>query len=95
MTHLDELALFEDQLCDERFKVCFQLGDERFIPLDTNDDRVHRRKVALGFLEGWRIQVTEGLSAGEKVIVVGHRSVNDGDPVNVVRVTTDPEDILN
>jgi len=69
-------------------------NEERFVYV-VDGEMVHQRKVDLGLLEGWRIQVTEGLSAGEKVIVVGHRSVNDGDPVNIVRTTTDLEDILN
>ncbi len=69
-------------------------NEERFVYV-VNEDRVQKKKVALGLLEGWRIQVTEGLSAGDKVIVVGHRGVNDGDAVNVVRTATDPEDILN
>jgi len=59
-----------------------------------NDRRAHLREVELGLLEGWRVEVKKGLAAGEKVIVVGHRSVNDGEKVNIVRSITDPKDIL-
>ena len=59
-----------------------------------NDDRAHSRKVELGLLEGWRVEIKKGLKAGEKVIVVGHRSVNDGEKVNVVRSVKDPKEIL-
>lgn len=59
-----------------------------------NDHKAHLRKVELGLLEGWRVEVKKGLRAGEKVIVVGHRSVNDGEIVNVVRSVKDPKDIL-
>lgn len=59
-----------------------------------NDDRAHSRKVELGLLEGWRVEIKKGLEAGEKVIVVGHRSVNDDERVNVVRIVKDPKEIL-
>jgi len=59
-----------------------------------NDHKAHSRKVELGLLEGWRVEIKKGLAAGEKVIVVGHRSVNDGERVNVVRSVKDPKDIL-
>ena len=59
-----------------------------------NDHKAHLREVELGLLEGWRVEVIKGLTAGEKVIVVGHRSVNDGEKVNVVRSVNDPKDIL-
>ncbi|MGD2269543.1 MAG: efflux RND transporter periplasmic adaptor subunit [Desulfobacterales bacterium] len=68
-------------------------NNEKFVYV-ANDARVHRRKVDLGILDGWRVEVKEGLRPGDQVIVVGHRSVNDGDTVNVVRSTENPEDIL-
>jgi hypothetical protein len=40
------------------------------------------------------VQVREGLSAGEQLIVVGHRNVNDGQPVTVVRRVDTAEAIL-
>jgi RND family efflux transporter MFP subunit len=60
----------------------------------VNSDRAHQRKVSLGVLDGWRVEVKQGLDPGDQVIVVGHRSVNDGDKVNVVRTTENQEDIL-
>jgi RND family efflux transporter MFP subunit len=68
-------------------------NDEKFVYV-ANDARVHKRKVDLGILDGWRVEVKEGLRPGDQVIVVGHRSVNDGETVNVVRSTENPEDIL-
>jgi len=61
----------------------------------VNDDRAHVRKIQTGIQEGWKIQVTEGLSAGERVIVVGHRRVSDGQPVNLVRTVSDVKDMMN
>ena len=51
------------------------------------------RKVALGILDGWQIQITEGLKPGEKVIVVGQRSLDDGQKVNVIKKVTDAAEI--
>jgi membrane fusion protein (multidrug efflux system) len=58
-----------------------------------NDGRAYRKKVSLGLQEGWRVQITEGLAPHEQVIVVGHREVNDGQPVKVIRRVFDPEEI--
>jgi len=51
----------------------------------VKDGKAHARQVTLGIQEGWRVQVVSGLSAGEKVIVIGQRGVNDGENVHVVR----------
>jgi RND family efflux transporter MFP subunit len=48
-------------------------GRARFVPVDT------------GFQDGWKIQVTAGLSPGDHVVVVGHRIIDDGEPVQVDR----------
>jgi len=58
-----------------------------------NDDTAHARPVKTGIQEGWRIQVTEGLSPGERLIVVGHRRVSDGQKVNVIRTVSDMEEL--
>lgn len=68
--------------------------DKGHIVYIINDHRAHLRKVELGLLEGWRVEIKKGLKAGEKVIVVGQRSVNDGEKVNVVRSVKDPKEIL-
>jgi RND family efflux transporter MFP subunit len=68
-------------------------NDEHLVYV-VNSDRARQRKVSLGVLDGWRVEVKQGLDPDDQVIVVGHRSVNDGDKVNVVRVTVNPEDIL-
>jgi membrane fusion protein (multidrug efflux system) len=58
------------------------------------EDNVARlQEVRLGVLDGWQIQITEGLEPGQRVIVVGQRSVDADQKVNVVRKVTDPEEI--
>lgn len=43
------------------------------------------RPVRLGPIEGVRVAVLEGLEPGEKVIVLGHRSLTDGQPIHIVK----------
>lgn len=59
----------------------------------VNDDQVHARNVALGLMEGWKIQIKSGLEPGDRVIVVGHRDVNPGQRVTVVKTVERIEDL--
>ena len=36
------------------------------------------------------VEITKGLKAGERIVVEGHRDVEDGRKVKVVKVITDP-----
>jgi len=51
-------------------------------------------EVKLGILDGWQIQVTEGLSPGQRVVVVGQRSVDSDQRLNVVKKVTSPSEII-
>ncbi len=51
------------------------------------------RKVEKGFQDGWNTQISKGLMPGEKVVVVGHRIIEDGENVNVTRTIRDMEEI--
>ena len=51
------------------------------------------QEVKLGILDGWQIQIIEGLSPGQKVVVVGQRSVDADQKLNVVKKVTDPAEI--
>lgn len=67
--------------------------NEQFVFVE-NDGNAHLRMVETGILEGWNIQITKGLSKGDRVIVVGHRSIDEGQEVNVVRNVSDPEELF-
>ena len=41
------------------------------------------------------MQISEGLNPGDRVIVVGHRRVSDGQKVNVVRTIQHMEELGN
>jgi membrane fusion protein (multidrug efflux system) len=59
----------------------------------ANNDTAHRRSVAVGIQDGWRVQITKGLQPDDQVIVVGQRGLKDGDPINVVRTVNRIEDL--
>ena len=43
---------------------------------------------------GWQVQVKAGLEPGERVIVVGHRFLDNGQPVKIMKNVNDPSEIL-
>lgn len=61
----------------------------------VNDHTVHARTVKTGIQQGWRIEITEGLDVGDHVIAIGHRSVSEGQTVNVIRTVSNMEDLVN
>ena len=68
-------------------------GEEQFIFVEK-DGTAHVRMVETGILDGWRIQITRGLSEKDRVIVVGHRGLDEGQAVNVVRTVSDPQELF-
>jgi membrane fusion protein (multidrug efflux system) len=57
------------------------------------DGQAERRPVELGILEDWKVQIKKGLSPGDRVIVEGHRNVEEAQRVNVVRIISGKEAI--
>jgi RND family efflux transporter MFP subunit len=69
-------------------------GDERFVYVEK-DGKAEKRPVELGVLVGWEVQVTSGLNPGDRVIVVGHRFLDDEQKVYVIKNVSDPREILD
>jgi membrane fusion protein (multidrug efflux system) len=67
---------------------------ERRFVYTVEDEKAAAHDVELGILEGWQIQITKGLSAGDRVIVVGHRNIDAGQPVNIVRRVSNATEII-
>jgi membrane fusion protein (multidrug efflux system) len=63
--------------------------DEQFVFVEK-DGMVEKRYVQTGIMEQWMVEITKGLEAGERIVVEGHRDVEDGRQVKVVKVITDP-----
>ena len=57
------------------------------------DNTAALSEITIGILDGWQIQVLEGLVPGQRVIVVGQRSVDEGQKLNVVKKVTSPAEI--
>ena len=53
-----------------------------------------RKPVEIGIIEDWRVQVTKGLSHGSRVVVEGHRDIDEGRKLKIVRVLSDPREAL-
>ncbi|MBW1713022.1 MAG: efflux RND transporter periplasmic adaptor subunit, partial [Deltaproteobacteria bacterium] len=68
--------------------------DNQQVVFVEKENKVFRRPVKLGVLEGWQVQVTQGLRPQEKVVVVGHRFLEDGQTVEVLKTVQDPKEIL-
>ena len=67
--------------------------DERFVFVEKKG-RVEKRRVTLGTLIDWEVHITSGLKAGERVVVVGHRLLDDGQAVEVIKNVSNPNEIL-
>jgi len=57
------------------------------------DSVVQKKNVKLGIMEGWLVQVTDGLAVGDSILVEGHRDVEDKQKVKVVKSITDPKEL--
>ncbi|MCW5201904.1 MAG: efflux RND transporter periplasmic adaptor subunit [Candidatus Electrothrix communis] len=68
-------------------------NDEQFVYV-VEDGIAHKRPVETGFTEGWQILIQSGLHHGEKVIIQGHRSIEDGQKVRVVKELTDLSEFM-
>ncbi|MCI5166548.1 MAG: efflux RND transporter periplasmic adaptor subunit [Candidatus Electrothrix sp. GM3_4] len=63
-------------------------NDEYFVYV-AEDGIARKRPVETGFTEGWQVLIQSGLHLGDKVIIQGHRSIEDGQKVRVVKELTD------
>ena len=70
------------------------LNNEQVVYI-VNDHVVHARTVKTGIQEGWQIEITDGLDVVDHVIAIGHRSVSEGQTVNVIRTVSNMEDLAN
>ena len=83
---------FEDAFAVPIYAVISQ-DNENFVYLEK-DNKAEKRSVELGILVGWIIQVRSGLKVGDNVIIVGHRQVDEGQEVQVIKNVTDSAEIL-
>ena len=65
-------------------------NDEQYVFIEE-DGLAKKRKVSLGIMEKWLVQITAGLKAGDKLLVEGHREVKDNQKITVIKALSSPE----
>ena len=84
--------VIEDTVAVPLFTV-IKREDQQFVFVE--EDGVARQlPVQLGIIEDWRVQITNGLSKGSRVVVEGHRDIDHGYKLNTVRVIDDLSEAL-
>jgi membrane fusion protein (multidrug efflux system) len=70
--------------------------DERQSVFVVEDGEARRREVSVGYSRGEKVEIVEGLAAGEAVVTIGQTGLADGARVEVVgaepAATPDPDD---
>ena len=69
------------------------LDDEQFVYIEK-DGSAKKVPVDVGQLVDWQVHITSGLLANDRVIVVGHRLLSDGQPIEVIKNVSDVQEIL-
>jgi membrane fusion protein (multidrug efflux system) len=81
-------SVAEDALALPLYTVLSRNG-EHFVYVEEGGI-ARRRPVLLGITEGWLVHIAKGLTPGDRVIVEGHRNVEEGHRVKVVKVVDEP-----
>lgn len=68
-------------------------NDEQYVYVER-DGVVAKRPVAIGIMEQWMVEVTSGLRPGDRLVVEGHRDVEDGQKVKIVKAATAVKDLM-
>ena len=84
--------VFENALVIPLYAVINQ-GEQRFVFVENNGI-AEKRQVEVGMLVDWQIQVVAGLESGDRLVIVGHRLLDEGQVVDVVQNVSNPQEIL-
>ena len=60
----------------------------------VNDGLARLQPVKLGIQDGWHMQVRKGITTGDRVVVVGQRSIEDGEKVHVTKTVRSMEELI-
>lgn len=67
-------------------------NNEQYVFIEK-DGIAHKKPVRLGIMEKWLVQVTDGLAAGDRLLVEGHRDVEDKQKIKVVKAASDIKEL--
>jgi len=65
---------------------------EQFVYVEE-EGVARKREVRLGIMEKWMVQVTAGLHPGDKLLVEGHRDVEDKQKIKIIKALTSLEEL--
>lgn len=68
-------------------------GEEQFVYIESSGS-AKKVPVEVGLLVDWQVHITSGLNPNDKVVVVGHRLLNEGQAVEVIKNVSDVQEIL-
>ena len=68
-------------------------GEDRYVYIEK-EGKAERRQVELGVLVNWEVHVKSGLEPGERVVVVGHRFLDNRQSVHVIKNVNRPDEIF-
>ncbi len=85
----DIIKKYQEQALAIPFYSIISRNEEQYIFLE-NDGIVTKQPVTTGIMEEWMVEITQGLESGDRVVVEGHRDVENSQKVNVVKVISDP-----
>ena len=83
--------VFEDALTIPIYAL-INKGNEYIVYVEE-DGKARERSVKIGILSGLEAQVVSGLNPGERLIIVGHRFLDEGQPVEVIKNVNDLKEI--
>lgn len=64
-------------------------NNEQYVFIER-DGVVRKQHIQTGIMEQWMVEITDGLKSGDRIVVEGHRDVENDQKVNVVKVISDP-----
>ena len=79
-----------DQALTIPFYSIISRNNEQYVFVEK-DGVAEKRNVKTGIMEEWMVEITDGLEPGDHVVVEGHRDVENGRKVKVVKTLTDLE----
>jgi membrane fusion protein (multidrug efflux system) len=68
-------------------------NDEQYVFIEE-EGVAKKRKVSLGIMEKWMIQITAGLNPGDSLLIEGHRDVEDNQNVKIIKTLTSPSELI-
>jgi membrane fusion protein (multidrug efflux system) len=68
-------------------------NDEQYVFIEE-EGVAKKRKVKLGIMEKWMVQITAGLNPGDSLLIEGHRDVEDSQNVKIIKTLTSPPELI-